>query len=159
VNRRRWVAAAAVSAVVLAGWSCATMTRAVFSQPVVALRDVRLSAVSFSGGTLDVLLAVYNPNEFNLDASQMTYSVLVDSALVGSGATDQRVVVPAKDSAVVRLPVQFTWNGAGAAGRQLMTNGSVIYQVRGQMKIASGMGTITLPYDQRGRFRSLANPR
>ena len=145
--------------VALSGWSCATLVKAAFETPVVALRDVRLSAVGFDGGTLDVLLSIYNPNEFNLDASQVTYSVLVDSALVGSGATEQRFVVPAKDSSVVRLPVHFTWNGAGAAGRQLMANGSVLYEVKGAMKIASGVGTITLPYDQRGRFSSLAHPK
>lgn len=134
------------------------MAKAAFSQPVVALRDVRLSAIGIEGGTLDVLLSVYNPNEYDLDASQITYSVLVDSALVGTGATEQRFVVKAMDSSIVKLPVHFNWNGAGAAGRQLMNNGSVLYEVRGAMKIASGLGTITLPYDQRGRFSSLAHP-
>ena len=156
---RRLVVALAVAAIAAGGWGCATMAKAAFSQPVVALRDVRLSAVGFDGGTLDVLLSVYNPNEYDLDASQMTYAVLVDSSVVGQGATDRRWVVPAKDSAVVRLPVQFTWDGAGAAGRHLMSSGSVLYEVKGAMKIASGLGTITLPYDQHGSFRSLANPR
>ncbi len=132
--------------------ACASVARAAFESPVVTLRDVRLAGVGLEGGTLDVLLSVYNPNDFNLDASRITYSVLVDSALVGSGEADQRVVVPALDSAVVRLPVRFTWQGAGAAGTVLMNRGSVDYRVKGEMQIVSGVGTITLPYDQRGRF-------
>ena len=157
--KRRVLATLGLAAIGLTGWACATMAKAAFSQPVVALRDVRLSSVGFDGGTLDVLLSVYNPNEYDLDASQMTYAVLVDSSVVGQGATDQRWVVPAKDSAVVRLPVKFSWQGAGAAGQHLLNSGSVLYEVRGAMKIASGLGTFTLPYDQRGSFRSLAHPR
>ena len=132
--------------------ACATVAKAAFASPVVTLKDVRLAAVWFEGGTLDVTLGVYNPNDFNLDASRITYSLLVDTALVGSGEAEARVVVPPLDSAVVRLPVRFTWQGVGAAGCAMMDRGAVDYRVRGEMRIASGVGTIMLPYDQRGRF-------
>lgn len=132
--------------------ACATVAKAAFATPVVTLREVRVGTVGLSGGTLDVSLSVYNPNDFNLDASRITYEVLVDSALVGSGESVGRVVVPPLDSAIVRLPVQFNWQGIGVAGTSMMNRGVVEYRVRGAMLIASGVGTITLPYDQRGRF-------
>ena len=146
--RRSWLAM--LAPVMLT--ACATVAKAAFASPVVTLKDVRLAAVGCEGGTLDVLLNVYNPNDFELDASRITYSVLVDTALVGSGEAEARVVVLPLDSAVVRLPVRFTWQGVGAASRTMMDRGAVDYRVRGEMKIASGVGTITLPYDQRGRF-------
>ena len=151
--------AGAAAMLALAAASCATVAKAAFSQPVVTLHDVRLTAVGFDGGTLQVVLGVWNPNDFDLDASSVTYQVMVDSSVVGSGASQQRILIPARDSAVVRLPVSFNWAGAGAAGQQLMRNGSVLYEVKGAMRIASGVGTITLPYDQRGRFSAPAGSR
>jgi len=153
---RRGVVPVIVIGIVLAVvGGCATIAKAAFSQPVVSLRDVRVAAIGLDGGTFDVLLSVYNPNEFNLDASSITYSVLVDSAIIGTGSAEERVVVPARDSAVVRLPLHVRWATAGPAGQALMRSGSVLYQVKGEMKIASGVGTMTLPYDQRGRFSAL----
>ena len=134
---------------------CQAVTKALFTQPVVTLKDVHLASTGLGGGTLDVLVSVYNPNAYDLDASQLTYAVIVDSAEVGSGATTQRVLVPARTSALVHLPVDFTWSAAGSLGRELMANGSVLYEVRGTLQVASGVGTIAIPYDQRGRFRSL----
>ena len=142
-----------------AGGACQSVVKAVFTQPVVTLRDVKLASSSFTGGTLDVTLNVYNPNHYDLDVSQMTYEVIVDSADVGSGHTAQRVLLRSGDSTLVHLPVDFTWGGATAAGRLFAASGSVLYEVKGEIKAATAVGAVTIPFDQRGRFRSLAQSR
>lgn len=149
----------AAMAVGAAGGACQSVAKAVFTQPVVTLRDVKLASSSFTGGTLDVTLNVYNPNHYDLDVSQMTYEVIVDSADVGSGHTAQRVLLRSGDSTLVHLPVDFTWGGATAAGRLFAASGSVLYEVKGEIKAATAVGAVTIPFDQRGRFRSLAQSR
>ena len=138
--------------VLLTGLACQSVVRAALASPIVALRDVRIAGIGVTGGTFDVLLSVYNPNEFDLDASSITYSVIVDTTVVGAGESGQRVVVPARDSALVRLPVRFDWNALGNAGRTILNAGTLDYRVKGAMRISSGVGTITIPYDQRGRY-------
>ena len=49
----------------------------------------------------------------------------------------------------------MNWQTAGPAGQSLMRAGTVNYEVKGEMKIESGFGTMTLPYDQRGQFSAL----
>jgi len=149
---------AAVAALALAG-ARPTGAAPPFTQPVVTLRDVRLSSAGLDGGTLDVLLSIYNPNKYNLDVQQMTYAVIVDSSQVGSGHTTQRVLLKAFDSSMVHLPVDFTWSGATSAGRLLTMNGYVLYEVKGGLTVASGVGSVTIPFDQHGRFRSLQQSR
>jgi LEA14-like dessication related protein len=149
---------AAVAAASMRG-ACQSVTQMVFTQPVVTLRDVKLASTTFTGGTLDVTLNVYNPNPYDLDVSQMTYDVIVDSADVGSGRTAQRVLLKSRDSSLVHLPVDFTWSSATAAGRIFAANGFVLYEVKGEIKAATVVGAVTIPFDQRGRFRSLAQSR
>jgi LEA14-like dessication related protein len=156
--RRGMVVIAALAVAAVRGAS-QSVPKAVFAQPVVALRDVRLAAEGLSGGTLDVLLKIYNPNAYDLDVSQMTYTVSVDSSEVGSGHTAQRVMIKAHDSSMVHLPVDFTWTGAAAAARLLTANGYVPYEVKGTIQAARGAATLTIPFDQRGRFRSLQQSR
>jgi LEA14-like dessication related protein len=153
----RRAAPAALAAVVLAG--CATLGRQVFEQPVVSFRDVSIRGIGLQGGSLDVLLNVYNPNRFKLDATRLTYRLLVDSVALGTGALDQHFVVQSGDSATVRLPIQFSFSGLGAAGRQLLRSGAVNYRVLGDVTVNTPLGSFTRPFDRTGQFTNLSGAR
>lgn len=131
---------------------CATIGRAVFTEPVVELRTVRPSSLGLDGGTLDVVLTVHNPNKYALDGTRFTYKLSVDSVLVGEGELTERFVVARGDSALVTLPVRFTYRGLGAAGRQLLMNGTVRYRVHGDFSVNTPLGGFTRPYDRVGAF-------
>lgn len=161
--RRQAIAAAAV--LVAAGpaaaglGGCASLGRRVFDEPVVTFRNVQVNGLGLTGGSLDVVLSVYNPNGFRLDATRLTYRVLVDSTALGQGAIDQRFTVQGGDSTLVRLPVSFTYAGLGAAGRQLLQSGSVNYRVLGDFTVSTPLGNFTRPYDRTGQFTSLGRTR
>ncbi|MBY0489754.1 MAG: LEA type 2 family protein [Gemmatimonadaceae bacterium] len=154
-GRRRWLRTSVVAGTVLFA-GCATLGRASFKEPVVTLKEVTVTGLGLTGGSVDVVLSVYNPNGYKLDALKMTYLVDVDSVKLGSGALDSRFVVPKNDSSVVRLPVSFTYAGIGQAGRALLQKGQVNYRVRGDFTVATPLGNFTRPYDRTGRYSSVA---
>lgn len=156
---RRRLAVAAFGAVALVGAGCASLGRAAFEEPVVELREFKVTGLGLTGGSVDVVLSVYNPNGYKLDALSMTYRVDVDSVALGNGALDGRFVVNSKDSSAVRLPVQFTYAGLGAAGRALLTSGTVNYRVRGDFTVSTPVGNFTRPYDRRGSYNSVSGNR
>jgi LEA14-like dessication related protein len=138
------------SALVLAG--CATLGRQAFQQPEVHFRGLRVEGVGLTGGTLDVVLSVYNPNGFRLDASRLTYRLMIDSTTLGEGVYDKHFTVQDGDSAVVHLPVTLDYQGLSVAGRQLMGKGTVAYRVLGDFTVSTPVGSFTRPYSQTGRF-------
>jgi LEA14-like dessication related protein len=154
-SRRRWgrVALGMLGVSLVAG--CATLGRATFAEPTVKLQDVRVVGLGIDGGNLDIVLSVYNPNRFSLDATRMTYRVDVDSVQLGNGALDSRFVVPKGDTSLVRLPIRFTYRGLGEAGRQILSTGTVNYRVRGDFTVVTPLGNFTRPYDQSGRFNTV----
>jgi LEA14-like dessication related protein len=139
--------------------ACATLARQVISQPVVSVRQVRVEGLGFTGGSLDVVLGVYNPNHFDLSGTRVTYEVFVDSVSLGTGASDARFAVPGGDSTEVHLPLSFTWAGVGEAGRELMNRGSVPYRVTGDLTVGSAAGNLTMRYDHAGRLATLGGVR
>ncbi len=151
---RKIAVAVAASAAIVAGAGCSALGRAAFENPVVHLRDVRVRGVGLTGGSLDVLLSVYNPNHYRLDATRLTYRVALagDSITLASGALDSKFTVNDKDSTVVTIPVTFTYAGIGAAGRSLLNTGAVDYHVLGDVTVGTPAGHFTVPYDQTGRF-------
>lgn len=146
----------AVIAVALGLTACAALGRQAFQNPVVDLRDVKVQGLGMSGGQLEVQLSVYNPNNYRLDASRLTYRVFVgDSVGLADGAVETRATVQAGDSTIVNVPVSFTYAGLGAAARQLLSTGTVNYRVAGDVTVGSVVGNFTVPYSATGRFNTM----
>ena len=148
--RKTAIAAAAIA--IASGVGCASMGKQLLKEPVVTLKEVRPVGFGLTGGMLDVVLNIYNPNEFRLDGTRLTYQVFADSAAVGGGSLDQQFTVQNGDSTTIRLPLSFTWSGLGAAARQMQNQGVVNYRVKGEIEVATPIGRFTRPYDQTGRF-------
>jgi len=152
----RKVVLLATAATVIAGSACASLGRSVFDEPVVTFKEVKLNGIGLTGGDLDVVLSVYNPNKFDLKATRLTYRLMVDTLPLGQGALTERFVVPEKDSSMVRIPISFSYAGLGAAGRQLLQSGAVNYRVRGDVTVDTPVGNFKRPYDRTGKFTALS---
>jgi LEA14-like dessication related protein len=152
MHRTKFMVAALVG---VAAGGCATLGRATFKEPIVHFQDARITGIGTTGGSLEVKLSLYNPNSFKLDGTRLTYVVLVGADTLGTGALADRFSVQDKDSTIVTLPLQFSYTGVGAAGRQLMNTGTVNYRVTGDVTVGTPLGNFTRPYDQTGRFSTL----
>ena len=118
---------------------------------------MNVTALGLNGGSVDVVLSVYNPNGYRLDATKLTYRVMMDSSTqLATGEFNDRITMQEKDSTIVRLPVSFTYAGIGAAGRELMNKGSVDYRVAGDLTVGTPVGNFTRPYATRGRFSPMS---
>jgi LEA14-like dessication related protein len=152
--RRTGLGVTFLAIVTLVTGACAGFGKS-FEEPVVTLKDIVITGLGATGGNLDVVLNVYNPNGYKLDAVAMTYKVDVESTTVGEGSLADQFVVEKGDSSTVRMPVRFTYAGLGVAGRSLITSGAVNYRVRGDLTVATPLGNYTRPYDRTGRYSSL----
>ncbi len=152
---RKLVLVGLAATAAMSAYGCASVARNAFAQPVVTLRDVKLQGVGLTGGSFDVLLSVYNPNGYRLDATQLSYNLFVDTLRFANGNLNQQFTVQEKDSTIVRVPVRFSYAGVGEAGRQLLNTGSVNYRVAGEVTVATPVGSFKVPYDRTGRFSTL----
>jgi LEA14-like dessication related protein len=145
----------ALSLTAVVATACASHGYGSFLEPVVTYKNAVITGLGISGGSLEVVLSVYNPNSFRLDGTQLTYRVNVDSVPFGNGTFTDRFVVQEKDSTQVRLPLAFTYAGVGQAGRQLIQMGSVQYTVSGEITVSTPAGSFTRPYSGKGRLSTL----
>ncbi|MDQ6737722.1 MAG: LEA type 2 family protein [Gemmatimonadota bacterium] len=145
-----------VTLAVAAVAGCASMGIGGFRQPIVNFNDLQVQGIGTKGGTVDVLLSIYNPNGYRLDGSRLTYHLLVDTTAVGEGVYNNRFTVQSGDSTIVRLPVNLSYAGLAAAAKQLREKGSVNYRVIGDVTVATPVGSFTEPYDRTGRFSTLS---
>lgn len=150
----RW-GVALVGAALIAASACASLGLGNFKDPEVTFKDARVTGLGVTGGAIEIVLDVYNPNRFRLEGTKVTYRVLIDSTEFGYGEYTTKFEVDEKSRSEVRLPLSFTYNGVGAAGRALLQTGTVEYRVIGDFTVATPLGNFTRPYDQKGRFSTL----
>ena len=155
--RGRGRAAVLVALVALVGvaGACASLGQAVFERPVVNFRALRVNGLGLTGGALDVELAVYNPNSFDLRSTRFRYNLLMDTVRVADGTIETEQTFRSGDSTVVTIPVSFTYAGLGRAGAELIRSGTVNYRMLGDVTVSTPLGNFTLPYDQTRRFSPL----
>jgi LEA14-like dessication related protein len=142
---------AAIAATATAA-SCGGIAKQSFAQPDVTVKDVKVTGLGLAGGSVDVVMNVHNTNNFRLDASRVTYNLLLDTVSFANGSLDSRMTVEGGKDLEVRIPVNFTYAGIGNAGRQLLQMGSVPYRVTGDIVVGTVLGNFTVPYDKAGRF-------
>src|SRR3981081_3751405 len=115
--------------------ACASLGMGTFQEPIVTFKDLKGRGLGLSGGTLDAYVNVYNPNGFRLDATRLTYNVRVGQNQLGTGALDSRFTVQSKDSTTVRIPIDFTYAGIGAAATQMVEQGSGADHITGALTV------------------------
>lgn len=140
------------TALVLGVSGCARMARQAFRNPTVELRNVVIKGIGLQGGSLDVVLDVYNPNHYRIDASRVTYTVLADSLKVATGEVTKLVTLEDSKTSTIVLPVTFTLRELNKAANVLLQTGSIEYTVQGEFTLATPFGSITRPYASKGRY-------
>lgn len=133
--------------------------RGVFRQPAVSLETVRLGGLGLSGGTLLVDLQIINPNRFALNADQLTYALELrdpdeerDTSWIdfASGTHDVPFSVGAGDTAMVQIPIEFSYSGLGSAANSLLRSGTFAYRATGVVDLRTPLGGYDVPFRKRG---------
>jgi len=152
---RRYATRSTIVAVLLTAVACSGLVKSQFANPVVELKDVRLRGVGLQGGSLDVVLDVFNPNPYRLDASRVTYNLVVDTSHIAQGSVDKLVTLETQKKSEVVLPVTFSTQQLIGAASAMQKTGSVEYTITGEVTVATPFGNFTRPYQGKGRFDSL----
>ena len=139
--------------ILLALAACSAIAERAFSRPTIAVRGVKVRSVGITGGSIEVALHISNPNPYPLPVQRATYTfALADSTEIGRGESAAAFTLPAHDSTVVQLPLDVSWHGLRAAGRDAARDGTVDYRLTGSVTIDTPVGNPNVPFESTGRF-------
>ena len=131
---------AAVSSLALLAVAGCALARARFTPPTVELAQIRVTGLGLTGGTLDLVFDVHNPNAYELRTTRMDVTITLEDTPFGEVVMERTVTLPRETVAEVTLPLRFTWEGVGAGARALITRGSVRYRLVGRMLVGTPIG-------------------
>jgi LEA14-like dessication related protein len=120
---------------------CATLRSVVsFQEPQIELKEINITGMGLSGGTLDLVFDVYNPNDYRLRSTRLEVGLDLEGTHFGDALVDRPLDLSPTNHSRVVMPVRFEWAGVGAAARGLLTRQALKYSVTGAVLLDTPLG-------------------
>jgi len=120
---------------------CATLGRALrFEEPHIRLQEVHVTGLSFTGGTLDLKLDVFNPNDYRLRSTRLEVGIDLEDTHFGDALLEVPLELPSQQHSLITVPVRFEWAGLGAGARALLTRQTIRYGLTGVATLGTPLG-------------------
>jgi LEA14-like dessication related protein len=103
-----------------------------FREPDIQLDHVVVRGVGLTGGNLDLVVKVDNPNNFTLQGTRLQVGIDVEGQHLGDIAYDDDFTVSENGQTTITLPLRFGWSGVGSAVRAALGYGDLPYKMNGQ---------------------------
>ncbi len=129
---------------------CALFKRFSFESPTVRLEFIEVTRLDFRGGALRLQLAIYNPNPYQLRGGQLGATLDLEDTHFGEAVFEGGAKLTAGEQTWVTVPMEFTWQGVGAAARGLLTRGAVAYRLEGRLQVQTPGGERWVPLQLTG---------
>lgn len=120
--------------------SCATLRALRFEEPQVVLEAINVTGLGLSGGTLDLVFDVYNPNTYRLRSTRMEVGLDLEGVHFGDALIDKPLDLSPENHSRVIVPVRFEWAGVGAGARALLLRQAIRYGVSGAVLVDTPLG-------------------
>ncbi|HYJ39285.1 MAG TPA: LEA type 2 family protein [Steroidobacteraceae bacterium] len=150
-RRLALVALASLTLLSLVGGGCAMVPQ--LEAPKLSVVSLKMQGGDIFSQRVLVRMRVINPNSRELPIKGLTYSIEVNDAELGNGATAAPFTVPAMGEA--EFDMQITANLAGALAKLLSRRSSseaLEYRLRGNVSLSSGF-LRRIPFDERGSVK------
>lgn len=103
-----------------------------FKEPDIQLDHAVVRGIGLTGGNLDLVVKVENPNNFALQGTKLQVGIDVEGSHLGDITYDSDFAVAENGTTTITLPLRFGWSGVGSAVRAALGYGDLPYKMKGQ---------------------------
>jgi len=122
------------------------------TKPQVAVKAVNFSGINRGGVELEFLLAVTNPNSYNLKLMGYSYSLFVSALPLAQGEKREVVEFAGNATTDFKLPVRITLQELLEILNNRPDFDHIPYQLKADLDLQAPFGRIAIPVNKNGTF-------
>lgn len=119
---------------------CATLGKLYFQDPDVQLKEIDITGLGLSGGTMNLIFDVYNPNDYRVRSTRMELGLDLEATHFGDAVLEKPLDLSPQNHNQVVVPVRFEWAGVGAGARALLSRQAIRYGLTGAVLLDTPLG-------------------
>lgn len=128
---------------------CASLSRAVITEPRIQMEGVAVTEVNSQGAKLVFSIRVENPNRFRLKVDSVRYDVEINGKTISHGQIDEPTEVPSNAHSVVEIPLPVLYRDLFDSIANLFRTRSSRYHLKGEARF----GVLSVPIDASGEIK------
>lgn len=122
------------------------------AKPEVMVRDVSLVGLNHDGVTMDLELAVTNPNSSSIRLSRYSYNLLISELPMTRGEQFEPYEFKGNTTTDIRLPLHIRYQDLLEILKRFPAPDHIPYQLSANFDLNTQFGTFTVPVAKRGDF-------
>jgi LEA14-like dessication related protein len=122
------------------------------ANPQIAVKGVNIAGIDRDGVEMDFLLAVNNPNSYNLKMTGYSYNLIVSALPLAKGENHEVVEFNGNATTDIRLPVRITFHDLLEILKLRPDPEHIPYQLTAGLELQTPFGYVVIPVDKSGTF-------
>lgn len=122
-----------------------------FEKPSVTLKSLSATP-SLKGIEIRFGLEVNNPNRYDLSLESLSFNLIVDEESSGSGLIESPVLLPARTTVNVEIPVMADMKLLGKCLSVIVRGKELQYRVEGDALVKAALGEKNFHFSRQGVF-------
>ncbi len=122
------------------------------TKPDVAIKSVTVTGLDSNGAEVAFLLAVTNPNSYDLKLTGYEYTLLVSDFPLAKGEVREVVEFAGKTTTDVRLPVRVEFRDLREILKRSPDPGHLPYRLTAAFALQAPFVNVTIPVEKNGSF-------
>jgi LEA14-like dessication related protein len=134
----------------LAGILLLSACTAFIDKPRVEVKDVRFAGIDGEGVSIDFLMAVTNPNSFDLTLNGYAYDLRLLALPLAKGTSEENQRFPAGTTSDALIPVRVAYTDMIEILKRRPGLESIPYQLDADLNVGAKVGSVTVPVHKVG---------
>ena len=131
--------------------ACATLGKLYFQEPQIQLQEINVTGIGISGGTMDLVFDIYNPNDYRIRSTRIEVALDLENTHFGDAYLERPLDLSPTNHSRVVVPTRFEWAGVGAGARALFTKQAINYALTGRVVLETPLGDKRVGLTGRGQ--------
>ena len=140
-----------LSSLVFVVCACATLGKLYFQEPQIQLQEINVTGIGISGGTMDLVFDIYNPNDYRIRSTRIEVALDLENTHFGDAYLERPLDLSPTNHSRVVVPTRFEWAGVGAGARALFTKQAINYALTGRVILDTPLGDKRVGLTGRGQ--------
>lgn len=148
-----------IQILLISQFSCKSLMKKAFQQPIVKVEKVQVEEISFAGADLNITISIDNPNAIGITLNRLEYELFIEDERLIEGIKSDKLQIAARKKSEFTIPVQLHFKGLQDGIYGILNKDKISYEFKSLITINTPITDLTFQPGKKGNIPIPERPR